>query len=428
MFKKIKNIVLKTDRLLYKKFGSDNSTKPLENIKEAKIIFSCLNDIGKESTVRFVGGCVRKAICGDNIDDIDLATSFEPDEVKRRLNKENIKLVDTGISHGTVTVIINKKKFEITTLRKDVSTDGRHAKVVFSKDWKKDSERRDFTINSIYSDKDGNLFDPNNGKKDLENGLVNFIGDTDKRIKEDYLRILRYLRFFLNYSKQPHNLHTIKSLKINIGGISQLSKERLLDELKKIIKIETLEILMRDKLSLELIKMIFPELKNIKIFSNMNIRKQHLLKKSDFIFMLSLMIIDGTDNVDYFLYKFNISNKDKKRIKNIDNFFKEKVNSKAFAENNMNKFFYYNGKETTIDILNYRMIKLKKDDYSLNELCKHYENSVAPIMPINADLLMKNYEIPEGKLLGEKLKLIEEEWVKNNFKISDQQVENIVKN
>jgi len=94
----------------------------------------------------------------------------------------------------------------------------------------------------------------------------------------------------------------------------------------------------------------------------------------------------------------------------------------------MNKFFYYNGKETTIDILNYRMIKLKKDDYSLNELCKNYENSVAPIMPINADLLMKNYEIPEGKLLGEKLKLIEEEWVKNNFKISDQQVENIVKN
>tara|TARA_B100001142_G_C13784065_1_gene442283 strand:- start:74 stop:496 length:423 start_codon:yes stop_codon:yes gene_type:complete len=140
------------------------------------------------------------------------------------------------------------------------------------------------------------------------------------------------------------------------------------------------------------------------------------------------MIIDGTDNVDYFLYKFNISNKDKKRIKNIDNFFKEKVNSKSFAENNMNKFFYYNGKETTIDILNYRMIKLKKDDYSLNELCKNYENSVAPIMPINADLLMKNYEIPEGKLLGEKLKLIEEEWVKNNFKISDQQVENIVKN
>ena len=97
-------------------------------------------------------------------------------------------------------------KFEITSLREDISTDGRHAKVKFSKDWKKDASRRDFTINSIYSDGEGNLFDPFNGKKDLENGLIKFIGDPDKRIKEDYLRILRYLRFFLNYSKQKHNL------------------------------------------------------------------------------------------------------------------------------------------------------------------------------------------------------------------------------
>ena len=117
MLKKIKNIVLKTDRFLYKKFGSDKSTKFLENIKEAKIIFSYLNEIGIESAVRFVGGCVRKAICGENIDDIDLATSLEPNEVKKRLNKENIKVIDTGISHGTVTAILNKKKFEITTLR-----------------------------------------------------------------------------------------------------------------------------------------------------------------------------------------------------------------------------------------------------------------------------------------------------------------------
>ena len=160
MFKKIKNIALKTDRLLYKQFGSDRSTKPLENIKEAKIIFSHLNDVGKESAVRFVGGCVRKSICGENIDDIDLATSLEPDEVKKRLHREDIKVVDTGISHGTVTAVLNKKKFEITTLRKDISTDGRHAKVEYSKDWLEDASRRDFTINAIYSDIDGNLFDP----------------------------------------------------------------------------------------------------------------------------------------------------------------------------------------------------------------------------------------------------------------------------
>ena len=129
MFKKIKNIILQADRFLYKKFGSDKSTKFLENIKEARIIFSHLNEVGKESEVRFVGGCVRKAICGENIDDIDLATSIEPEDVKKKLNKQDIKVIDTGISHGTVTAILNNKKFEITTLRKDVSTDGRHANV-----------------------------------------------------------------------------------------------------------------------------------------------------------------------------------------------------------------------------------------------------------------------------------------------------------
>ena len=120
MLKKIKNIILNTDRFLYKKFGSDKSTKFLENIKEAQIIFSHLNEIGKESRVRFVGGCVRKAICGEKLDDIDLATSLEPDEVKKKLHKKDIKVIDTGISHGTITAILNRKKFEITTLRKDI--------------------------------------------------------------------------------------------------------------------------------------------------------------------------------------------------------------------------------------------------------------------------------------------------------------------
>ena len=105
MLKKIKNIISKTDRFFYKKFGSDKSTKFLENIKEARIIFAHLNEIKKESTVRFVGGCVRKAVSGENIDDIDLATSLEPDEIKKRLNKEDINVIETGISHGTVTAI-----------------------------------------------------------------------------------------------------------------------------------------------------------------------------------------------------------------------------------------------------------------------------------------------------------------------------------
>ena len=149
MIKKIKNIILKTDRFLYKKFGSDKSTKVLENIKEAQILFSHINLPGESEQIRFVGGCVRKSICGELIDDIDLATSLEPHEIKLRLNKKNIKIIDTGISHGTVTVILNNKKFEITTLRRDISTDGRHANVQFTSSWKEDALRRDFTINAI---------------------------------------------------------------------------------------------------------------------------------------------------------------------------------------------------------------------------------------------------------------------------------------
>ena len=344
------------------------------------------------------------------------------------LKKNNINFYESGIEHGTITALIDNYKFEITTLRKDVFTDGRHAKVKFSKDWKLDASRRDFTLNSIYSDEDGNIFDPFDGKKDLEKGVINFIGDTDKRIKEDYLRILRYLRFFLNYSKKQHNPETIRIIKINIGGIAKISKERLLDELRKLTKLSTLEKLSKDKLSLNLISTIFPELKNISFFSRLDSEKRIMIEKSDFIFLIILMIVDDSDNTDYFLYKYNISTKDKKRIKNLDNFYKNKINSKTFSENNLNQIFYYKGKQAVLDILNYRIIKSNRSDYSLKKFIKFYEERDIPKSPVSADLLMKKYEIPEGRHLGEKLRAIEKHWVNNNFQISDQQIDNIINN
>ena len=346
---------------------------------------------------------------------------------KSLLKKNNIKYYETGIDHGTITVLINEYKFEITSLREDISTDGRHATVKFSKNWKDDASRRDFTINSIYSDADGNLFDPYNGKKDLENGLINFIGDANIRIQEDYLRILRYIRFFLNYSKHAHNPEILKKIKINLTGISQLSKERMLDELKKIAKLKALEKLSKDKSSLEIMTVIFPECKNLNFLVKLSRVKKEILYKSDFMFLIALMTIDETDNVDYFLYKFNISNKDKKRIKIIDNFFKEKLNLKSFTENKMNEIFYYHGKDAVIDILNFKLIKSKKFDKNLLEMIELYRNKKIPIMPIGADILMTKYKIPEGRQLGIKLKLIESEWVKNNFQLSDHQVDSIIK-
>ena len=174
MLKKIKKIISKTDHLLFKKFGTDKSLKFLQNIKEAKVIFENLNEVGEETKVRFVGGCVRKALCGEKIDDIDLATLLKPEVVKERLLKKGVKVIDTGISHGTVTAVMNKIRFEITTLRKDISTDGRHANVEFTMDWEEDSSRRDFTINAIYADMEGRIFDPQNGILDLQNGTITY--------------------------------------------------------------------------------------------------------------------------------------------------------------------------------------------------------------------------------------------------------------
>ena len=413
------------------------SSNNLENISQSIIeiskktpvnkIFKAINNYSTDSEVRYVGGCIRKILNNEKVDDIDMATNLEPNIVCNVLNSNNINFYKTGIDHGTITAVIDEYKFEITSLREDVSTDGRHANVKFSKSWKKDASRRDFTINSIYSDVKGNLFDPYNGKDDLKKGFVNFIGDPDKRIKEDYLRILRYLRFFLSYSKKSHDKDLIRKLKLNLNGVSKLSKDRLLDELKKLFRAENLEKLSKDKICLELISLIFPELKNINIFSKLNSLKRQIVENSDFIFLISLMVIDDTDNSDYFLYKFNISKKDEKRIKKISNFYKEKQGFKKFNEKDINEIFYYDGKQAVLDILNFKIIKSKKIDNSLIKLSKTYINKIKPIIPIGASELMEKYKIPEGKQLGLKLKLIEELWIKNNFKISDHQVEKIVK-
>ena len=159
-----------------------NNIKELTDRTPIKKIFKVINNYSSESEVRYVGGCIRKIINKEKIDDIDLATNLKPIEVCDVLKKNNINYYESGIAHGTITAIENEYKFEITTLRKDIVSDGRHAEIEFSKDWKEDASRRDFTINSIYSDSDGNLFDPYDGKKDLENGLIKFIGDADQRI------------------------------------------------------------------------------------------------------------------------------------------------------------------------------------------------------------------------------------------------------
>jgi poly(A) polymerase len=418
------------DKIFFRSRNLDyisQNLKDITNQTPANKIFEAINNYSESSEVRYVGGCIRKVINKEVVDDIDLATNLKPNEICEALKNKDINFYETGIEHGTVTAVIDEYKYEITSLRKDVKTDGRHAKVEFSLDWKEDAVRRDFSINSIYSDARGNLFDPNNGKKDLEEGLIHFIGDAESRIKEDYLRILRYVRFFLNYSNHKHKSEIIKIIKRNIGGISKLSSERLIDEFKKLTKSHGFVKLFQDNDSLEIIEIIFPQLKNLAKFKKLNTHARDNLFKIDFIFLLSLMIVDGTDNTDYFLYKFNISKKDQKRLKLIDFFYKEKTNLKNFTEKNFNKIFYFNGKQAVIDIINFKLFTSNKVEKKLIKLIEVYKDKVIPTMPIGANTLMAKYNIPEGKILGNKLKMIEEAWVENGFTISEKNIQKIAK-
>ena len=390
-----------------------------------ELLFRAVESYSDESEIRYVGGCVRKILKNEKVNDIDLATNLNPEQIMQVCKKKNIKFYETGLEHGTITAIINDYKFEITSLRKDLKTDGRHADVIFTNDWKEDASRRDFSINSIYSDLEGNIFDPFNGKKDLEDGKISFIGDAEKRIKEDYLRILRYIRFFLNYSKHGHNKDITKIIKKNLEGVSKISSERLLDEFKKLFNSDGFLKLNEDEFCCEIIILIFPQFKNIHLLKNLHKYAKDNIKNIDFIFLISLLIADGTDNADYFIYKFNISKKDQKRILFLNEYLKNKNNEK-FNTKNLWKILYFNGKDSLLDLINFHIFKSKKVDKKLENFLNFFKDKKVPTLPLKAATLMAKYNIPEGKELGLKLKQIENKWVDNDFRITEKEVEKII--
>ena len=405
--------------------------KDFEKINEEtniEKIFNLITNFSDKSEIRYVGGSIRKIINNEKVDDIDLATNLTPTEVCEILKKNKISFYESGIKHGTITAKVDENKFEITTLRKDISTDGRHATVEFSNDWHEDASRRDFTFNSIYADLYGNLYDPFSGKKDLELGIVRFIGNPEKRIKEDYLRILRYVRFFLNYSKIDHDENLKKIIKQNINGISKISSSRLLDELKKLILSEKFLKISKDKFCQEIISIIFPQLINLNIFKNINEHSKKITEQKNFIFLISLMIIDDSDNSEYFIYKYNISNEDKKRIRFLSNIYSKSFDKEIFKKKNIWKIFYYNGKNYLNDLINFKIFQSKKIDNNLIKLKEFFSNKEAPKFEFKAKTLIDKFNYKEGKDLGNKLKEIEKFWIENSFKISDQELNKIVKN
>lgn len=200
---------------------------------ETVALFDALSANGTE--VRFVGGCVRDALSHRPVTDIDIATPDTPELVMMLLQAAGIRVIPTGIEHGTVTAVIDGKTFEITTLRKDIETDGRRAKVVFTDDWAEDAARRDFTINTMSANIKGEVFDPFTGISDLSYGWVRFIGRASDRIAEDYLRILRYYRFYGSFSQPYADIDAITACRAAAPHLKTLSAERIRSELLKIL-------------------------------------------------------------------------------------------------------------------------------------------------------------------------------------------------
>ena len=198
---------------------------------DVDVLFDALDRAGIEA--RFVGGCVRDRILGiaNENTDIDLAVNKPPEAVMKALEAADIKVVPTGLKHGTVTAIIRSRPFEITTLRRDVETDGRRAIVAFTDDWRTDAERRDFTFNALYADLDGTIHDYFDGQADLLAGRVRFIGDPEQRIAEDRLRVLRFFRFHARYGKPPFDGASFDACRRNAATVRGLSGERVAKEL-----------------------------------------------------------------------------------------------------------------------------------------------------------------------------------------------------
>ena len=424
MIKKIKS--------LFSGFQKDNiirlSVKNLDDLKyfnTAKQIFICFQN--QNYKLKLVGGCVRKLITEEKIDDMDIAINIEPEKIKKVLVEQKIKFVETGITHGTITVLINDFKFEITSLRKDLSTDGRHAKVEFTSNWEQDAQRRDFTINAIYSDISGEVYDPLNGIEDLKNGIIKFIGDPNQRIQEDYLRILRYLRFYTQYNKNKfHDEITIKAIKRNLDGLAKISRERILGELFKMMKLNNFSKLFEDEFCRFIILSILPQLRNYNRIKILNKISYKIKKQIDKILLLSILIVDETDNCNFFLYKYQLSNEDKKRILFIKNSFKNYSKQYLYSKKNLLKLTYLSDKSSVIELLIFLIFVNPEKISNIENLIDYIKEKTIPEFPINAKFLKEEFNFLEGKQLGDALKKLEKQWIDDGFKIDKGNVKSLL--
>lgn len=364
--------------------------------------------------VRFVGGCVRDYLLDKQINDIDLATTHTPQQVKNILSKNsNIKIIDSGIKFGTLTLIFNNKTLEITTLRKDISCDGRRADVVFSQKWREDALRRDFTINALYMDIEGEIYDFFDGINDLKNGVVKFIGNAEDRIKEDYLRILRFVRFSLFYSKGELDKNSFDACLKLSTYITNLSKERIRSELFKIIayqdSFQAFELLK----NINILQIVFGEVFDIEIF---NKQSKYL---DDAIFKIA-MLLRASDKITIkqLLEKISFSNKELLYLrKNIECFqIIEKIEFQQF-EDKIKYIIQEFGNDITLKSLHILACEKFMHQAEINTVEKFVRNYEIKKLPVNGNDFI-NLGVTEGRNIKKALDIARKIWIENDQKIS----------
>ncbi len=358
-----------------------------------------------QRTLRFVGGCVRDALIGKPVQDIDLATSYKPEEITKFLEKKDIKVIPTGIAHGTIMAVLEGQGFEITTLRRDEETDGRHAIVAFTDSWEEDAARRDFTFNALYLSQNGEIYDPWNGVQDLHDGIVRFIGDPNARIQEDYLRILRYFRFYARFSKQAPGPGTLKALTENRQGLEDISGERIRSELLRLLTHEdprnslqfmattgVLEILTHQKTVPDCLRILI------------DLEHQFNLPPCPLTRLYNLINQDKT-TLDWILERYKFSNKESKWLLKLESLMSHHKEPLAII-------LHFQGKEHTLAwFLSKTAHEQKGLDKDILQTILDWVHTPFPIT--GQDLL--NEGIKPGPDLGKELKKRERQWILDNF-------------
>ena len=401
-----------------------NLEKLNENL-DAKKIYDILNTDEEDVVCLFVGGCVRDLISNREILDVDFATSLTPDKIKRKLEASNIEYDNSFENYGSIKIRLNEKSFEVNTLRKDFDQDGRHSEVIFTQDWRQDALRRDFTINAIYCDINGRIYDPFKGVDDLNNGIIRFIGDPVKRIQQDYLRALRYFRFFIQFSKVNYDEYVINCIRKNQDNIENLSKAKLIEEFRKILLSGKAFKLFQDSFVKDLYLSVY---RGIKYLTRLEFdRKKKIFNKNiDWVVLLSLLLIDQTKNFERFVKDFQLSNEVKIRLNNLQSQFTFKTADKIEKIDYLKKAVLKYGVPSVIDFIHFQYLINEKYDKALyEENLKIIQNTAAPKFEFDVNILKKR-GFKEDKNLGNALNFIKQRWIANNYEVRDKDIDDAV--